>query len=230
MEKAVSMRYKQVIFDMDGTLTESRGQASPALLDSFEKLCRAFTVAVISGADVGQMKNQLPFDDLWRRNAPLFLMAQNGNVCIHNGEEKWRTALLRRDKRAILDHIATLQNAFPRKVADEKDLVEDRGSQISFSFIGHNEQKQKKAEFDPKGAFRSEALAKIPFKHQNIAVKIGGTTCLDYIPKDGKKANNVMRLFGEKNLRDALFAGDSLAPGGNDAVMVGVADCVAVET
>ncbi len=214
---------------MDGTLTESRGEMEPGHLKIFERLCAACTVAVISGADVGQMKTQIPFDDFWRRGVPLCLMALNGNVCVHNGEEKWRTALFWRDRLDILAHIAALRAEFPCDVTDESDLVEDRAAQVSFSFIGHHAPREKKTEFDKKGILRSAALAKVPFTHPAIAVKVGGTTCLDYIPKNGTKADNALRLFGEEGLKDALFVGDNLTPGGNDAVMVGVTDCVMVE-
>lgn len=224
------MKHKKIIFDMDGTLTVSRGEMTAEHLAIFEELCRAFTVAVISGADVGQMHAQIPFTELWKRNVgDLYLMALNGNICIHNGEEKWRNVLFWRDKRAILEHIAALREAFPCDVTDESDLVEDRAGQVSFSFIGHHAPRETKAEFDKKGILRSAALAKVPFTHPTIVVKVGGTTCLDYMPKDGTKAHNVTRLFGEEGLKDALFIGDNLTPGGNDAVMVGVTDCIMVE-
>lgn len=223
------MKYAKIIFDMDGTLTASRGEMAAEHVAIFEELCRACTVAVISGADVGQMHAQMPFAELWSRNRNLYLMALNGNVCVHNGEEKWRNVLFWRDKRAILEHIAALREAFPCGVTDENDLVEDRAGQVSFSFIGHHAPREAKTEFDKKGILRSAALAKVPFAHPTIAVKVGGTTCLDYMPKDGTKAHNVTRLFGEEGLKNALFIGDNLTPGGNDAVMVGVTDCVMVE-
>ena len=142
------MKYKTILFDMDGTLTESRGEIAQEHLKVFERLCAAFTVAVISGADVGQMHAQVPFNDLWKRGTEdLYLMALNGNVCVHNGTEKWRTSLFWRDRMEILAHIAALRAEFPCDVTDERDLVEDRAAQVSFSFIGHHAPREKKAEF-----------------------------------------------------------------------------------
>ncbi|MBI1998903.1 MAG: HAD-IIB family hydrolase [Parcubacteria group bacterium] len=225
------MKYKKIIFDMDGTLTVSRGEMGHAFVEIFEKLCAAFTVAVISGADVGQMHAQIPFKKIWKRTErDLYLMALNGNVCVWNGEEKWRTALFWRDRMEILKHISALRDEFPCEITDESDLVEDRAAQVSFSFIGHHAPREKKAEFDKKGILRSTALAKVPFASENIVVKVGGTTCLDYMPKNGTKAHNTARLFGEEGLKDALFVGDNLTPGGNDAVMIGVTDCIMVES
>ncbi|OGZ12421.1 MAG: hypothetical protein A3D67_00750 [Candidatus Lloydbacteria bacterium RIFCSPHIGHO2_02_FULL_51_22] len=223
------MHYKRVIFDMDGTLTESYGNMLDSMRYHFEELCRVFTVAVLSGADVARMKSQIPFDHFWEGGRNLYLMALSGNISLLNDQVLWKNMLSWRDKLAIFEHISALRAAFPFSITDESDLVEDHGAQVAFSFIGHHASREKKAAFDAERVLRHDALCAIPFIHPSVTVKVGGTTCLDYTQKNGTKADNALRLFREAGLVNTLFIGDNLDPGGNDEPMLFVTDCIAVK-
>jgi hydroxymethylpyrimidine pyrophosphatase-like HAD family hydrolase len=107
---------------------------------------------------------------------------------------------------------------------DKEDLLQDRGCQISFSFVGHNADLASKKAFDPDGARRTKYLHSVPFEDKEITVNVGGTTCLDYISKEGTKGKNIERLLKLKKWKpeDCVYVGDALFKGRNDETVIGV--------
>ena len=205
------------IFDMDGTLTESRSQMTTEMQLAFHLLAQKGLVVVISGATSEQMDKQVPFHPLWLDSeVKLYKLSQNGNICERNGAEIWRNKLDVYSRMGAFSHIYSLMKLFPTGVADAEDLVQDRGCQVSYSLIGHNADKTEKKNFDPTGAIRAELLEKAPFVCPHMTVKIGGTTCLDYISETGTKAHNLVKLLGAEELQNSIYIGDQLYDGGND--------------
>ena len=112
------------------------------------------------------------------------------------------------------------KNLFPYK--NKFDLVEDRGAQISYSFVGHTEHIEKKEEFDPDKTKRKAILKKFPFRSKTVEVKIGGTTCLDFFAKGGHKGKNISALCKKMKWKkkDCLYVGDALFKNGNDESVI----------
>jgi hypothetical protein len=105
----------------------------------------------------------------------------------------------------------------------KEDQVEDRGSQISFSFTGHHAPIEEKKAFDPGGAIRNDILARYPL-NPLIEAKVGGTTCIDYFPKGLNKGYNIEKYIAAKGWKksECIYIGDALFPGGNDETVIGV--------
>ena len=205
------------IFDMDGTLTPSRGIISVAMGEALEELVRWRKVIIISGADSSQVEKQLSIeDDFWEVGLNIVKMSQNGNVCEDIDNVMWCRKLDTYSRMEIFSHINSVLKKFPIRVDDIEDLVEDRGAQVSFSLVGHNASSEKKSAFDPGGHLRRQVLQFVPFNVPGLTVRVGGTTCLDYIAEDGTKAHNLQRLLNPDELADATYVGDQLYPGGND--------------
>lgn len=203
-----------IIFDLDGTLTESRSEATPEMLKAIKKLSKKHTVAIISGASKEQMEKQFKF------SRKIYKMPQNGNECYLGKRNLWKTPLFDQQCEDIMFHINDIYKHYCAEIPIG-DLIENRGSQISFSFVGHHADLAKKKAFDPTGSFRKKVLREFPFKHKTLKIKIGGTTCLDYIHKRGTKADNLKRLLGE-DLKGSLYVGDQFYPGGNDEDVLSV--------
>ena len=164
---------------------------------------------------------------------------QNGNNAFSHVEGKylWERKLSPGQKEEILKHIASIENKYTdlieqfRKEPRQK-LIEDRGCQISFSFVGHNASLADKIKFDPQGSVRQNILKELPLISNNIEVKIGGTTCFDYNERGKNKGYNIvewMNHFGWKP-ENCLYVGDALFPGGNDDTVIGVCDTLQVAT
>jgi HAD superfamily hydrolase (TIGR01484 family) len=156
-------------------------------------------------------------------------MGQNGNHVVHGEQVLWCEYLTALEIAEIEAHIASLRRAW--KVPDENDLVENRGSQVSYSIYGHHAPVPIKEAFDPNQAKRRTLLAEHPLHSNTIEVKIAGTTCLDYFRKGCNKGHNVARLIEHEGWAkdDCIYFGDAIYPGGNDETVYGVIETQGVQ-
>ena len=98
------------------------------------------------------------------------------------------------------------------------DLIEDRGSQITFSALGQEAPVEAKEAWDAdntkKARLRDEVAQLIP----DFEVRAGGTTSIDVTKLGIDKAYGMQKLMTmlEVSKEDILFFGDRLAEGGND--------------
>lgn len=208
--------YKHFLFDLDNTLANSRLPMKPEMIEMVKKLKGDITV--ISGADKTQIKKQVG-------KLAKYILGQYG-AC----SPFWNIKLTKKEKAEVYDHLAKVKKFFPQYFKDESDLVQDRGSLIAFSFVGHNADLEKKGAFDRSGLFRQSILKTIPFESENMLCKIAGTTCFDYSNKNLSKGKNIERLIAHKgwNKDECIYFGDSLKSGGNDETVIGVIETVEV--
>ncbi len=215
-----------VFFDLDGTLTRSRTLMDDAHQPLFEKLCRAHDVIVVTGGQVSQIEKQIPprFTGLY------YALSQSGNHAVaKNGDILWSERFSDVQKTAILAFIRLVHDEERLQVKDENDLVEDRGSQISYSLIGHHEDIAKKEAFDRGAKKRLNILARhadivSQLKRTGADVRPGGTTTFDFTVAGKHKGFNVTRLIEKEgwDKEECLYIGDALFPGGNDETVIGV--------
>ena len=217
------MTYKHLFFDMDGTVTPSRSKIDPKMKELLASL--PTTIAVISGSHNDQMDFQM--DGL-----PIIRMGQNGNHVIHPQDgELWFDRLTEDEKAQIMHHIDMVWEACDHNVPDPNDIIEDRGSQISLSLYGHHADPVAKKTFDGDFKKRTELLQRFPFESENVEVKMGGSTCLDYFRKGKNKGFNIDRIIAHYgwDKDECIFFGDALFPGGNDETVVGVIEAAQVQ-
>lgn len=214
--------YRHLFFDLDDTVTNSRSQIEGGMSDLLTLL--SHDVIIISGAHTDQIRAQVG-------ELPAYIMGQNGNHSIGTDKHTiWEELLEEEHQKEIEEHISQVMKHAPRSVRDTGDLIENRGAQISYSLIGHNEDKDKKRAFDPDRKIRIELLEKVPLKSDHTEVKIAGTTCFDYFMKGRHKGFNITKLIQRNNWNssECLYFGDALFPGGNDEAVIGVIDTVSV--
>ncbi len=215
--------YKHVFFDMDGTVTRAKSLITPEMTEALLILKKKHDVIIVSGQTRQDIARQT-------KNFPSYYLCQNGNHALDavSGKEFWKNELSDAQKAEIMGHIHSLPRTWP--VKDENDLIEDRGSQISYSLLGHHEDVAKKEAFDPDCKKRETMLLEHPLVSETVEVKIGGTTTFDYFEKGKNKGRNVTRfakLMGWR-LEDCVYIGDRLFPGGNDDTVLGVCDTLQV--
>lgn len=202
---------------MDGTLTESRTQINKNMCQALRELIRkGANIVVISGAEISRMKKQM-------KGAPkkIFYMAQCGNSC-----EYWENILTERQKDAVSYHIELIKSAYKDlfEKVDHEDLTQDRGCQITFSFVGHHQPLEVKKKFDPSGDRRAKILKDTAFISNNLIAKVAGTTCFDYTNKGGEKGDNIKKLMAREGWlpNDCVYVGDAIRPNANDESVIGV--------
>ncbi len=208
------MKHKHFFFDMDGTITETRSLISADMRNKLNEiaLTQGNHVIVISGAEVNQMRKQLE-----GLSEKVLFLSQSGNACRY-----WNKKLSPKKKKRIFKHITLLIEHVMN--CDLADLVQDRNCQISFSFVGHNADIEKKKLYDPSGDKRKAYLEEYPFNDLEVVARVGGTTCIDYTDINGTKGKNIQRLLDLKkwNKDECAYFGDALFKGGNDETVIGV--------
>lgn len=215
---------KYLFFDLDGTLAPSRQKIRPEITELLLDLDR--TIIVVSGSENHKIKERVGNPDCFN-----FKLGQNGNQVLDSANNLlWENLLSDEEKSSIYEHIKQLKAAITHYIPDENDLIENRGSQISFSIYGHNAPLEEKQACDADFTKRKVLLEKVPYVSDAVEVKIGGTTCLDYFKKGLNKGTNIQRLIEttgwDKN--ECVYFGDALFPGGNDETVVGIIDTVKV--
>lgn len=228
-------KYRHIFFDVDGTLTRSKSPMKADMKHLLTSLIKSgCDVVAVSGADHNQMRKQVGGLKLyWKQN--VYFLAQNGNNAFgKGGAPLWENVLSKEDKAEIGAHIKAVKAGFAPlfEGADENDLIQDRGSQISLSFLGHNAPLEKKEKFDPDGSRRRAVLEENPLVSGRAEVRIGGTTCLDYFAKGKNKGFNVRQMIEKMRWRpeDCVYVGDALFDGGNDETVKGIIDTHAVDS
>ena len=210
---------------MDMTIAPARQPITPEMFELLNSLDQ--DVVIVSGSMIKNIA--------WQSNdLPAIYLGNNGNHAIEvDGSLIWKNPdLTDQEQTEIMEYIAELTAALPDTPNPEWNPVENRGSQITFSPIGNTAPVEEKMKYDPDRKKREALMEEFPFESETVMLKIGGSTSLDFFSKNGHKGVNVARLIELKgwDKADCIYYGDGLYPGGNDELVIGVIDTVAVES
>ncbi|VEI14084.1 phosphoglycolate phosphatase [Trueperella bialowiezensis] len=97
-------------------------------------------------------------------------------------------------------------------------IIEDRGSQITFSALGQQAPLDAKKAWDPSGEKKERLRAAVAARLPDLEVRSGGSTSVDITRKGVDKAYGITELAQQTgiDIGQMLFIGDRLDPGGND--------------
>ena len=212
-----------VVFDLDGTLAASKSAIDAEMATLLDGLLAVVRVAVISGGGWPQFQKQLlsrlTSDDRWPRLSILPVCGTKFYEYTTEWTQLYADDLDDDEKakiNAALQHMIESTDHRPTKVWG--DIIEDRGSQITFSALGQQAPLDAKSAFDPDFSKRAAMKAQLDAEIPEFSVRLGGTTSID-ITKPG-----IDKAYGIRKLREILgieldemiFVGDALFPGGND--------------
>jgi phosphomannomutase len=214
---------KLIVFDLDGTLAESKSALDAGMSEVLHDLLGIVKVAVISGGDWPQFETQLlsnlPHDE---RLQNLVLLPTCGTKYFQYAGE-WKKVysedFTAEEKEKIVSSIAKAFEESGFKV--EKvwgEVIEDRGSQITLSALGQQAPLEEKEKWDPDFSKRKKIKAILDSYIPDFSVRLGGTTSIDVTRPGVDKAYGIGKLRDMLGipLKEMLFIGDALFEGGND--------------
>lgn len=215
-----------VAFDLDDTLAPSKGPISPRIAAQLLALLRNVDVAIISGGNEEQFRSQVIAqlaDADAATLARLHLLPTCGTRYLrHDGTDftpLYAHDLSADEKSAAL---AALREEAERLGLWEAEpwgeILEDRGSQITFSALGQKAPRDAKHVWDPTGSKREALRDAVAARLPGLEVRSGGSTSIDITRAGIDKAYGMQELTERTGipLASMLFYGDRLDEGGND--------------
>ncbi len=220
---------KLLIFDLDGTLTESKQPLANEMTELLARLLAVTRVAVISGGALPQFLKQivamLPSS---AKLANLYLLPTSGASLYEWRRDEWKKIY---EERLSEKEAHTIEKAM-RDAAEETGIIhfsdqswgeriEYRGSQVSMSALGQQAPVTLKKAWDPDHTKRRTLQANIAERLPEFSVRYGGSTTIDVTKHGIDKAYGIHKLCERLgvNESDALYIGDELESGGNDEVV-----------
>ncbi|KAM0471465.1 hypothetical protein ACHAPX_009378 [Trichoderma viride] len=219
------------LFDVDGTLTPARLDASPEILDLLQALRNKCSIGFVGGSDLIKQEEQLgkpagvPVTTLFD-----YCFAENGLTAYKLGEALPSNSFIKwigEDKykelaNFVLHYVADLDIPIKRGT-----FIEFRNGMVNISPVGRNASTKERNEFeayDKDAKVREKFVAALKEKFGNLGLtfSIGGqisfdvfptgwdkTYCLNHLENEAKKPNGIA-------YKKIHFFGDKTFKGGND--------------
>jgi len=214
---------KLIVFDLDGTLAESKSSLDAEMATLLSNLLSIVKVAVISGGNWPQFEKQLLSNLSYNAKLKNLSLLPTCGTKFYKFELGWEKLysedFMEKEKERIISSLKQAVGLLDVKVERTwGEQIEDRGSQITFSALGQQAPIEEKKKWDPDYTKRKKIKATLDKLIPEFFVRLGGTTSVD-VTKPG-----IDKAYGIRKLRDNLgieidemiFVGDALFPGGND--------------
>ena len=205
------------IFDVDGTLTPSRGTIDPKFKKFFNEFCCDNPVYLVTGSDKPKTVEQIGKDTY--------------NLCYTvyncNGNDVWQNNKNIRTNEWTLPSLAKTflisceyESQFDIRTGNH---IEERPGMVNFSVVGRNATQEQRAAYvvyDTKENERTTIANAFNTMFPDLEAKVGGETGIDISPKGADKSQ-IVKDFDKKD--KLYFFGDAMHEGGNDYPLAQVA-------
>ena len=229
---------KAVAFDLDDTLAPSKSPMPASMATALVTLLQRLPVCIISGGRFEQFQAQV-LDQL---TAPepvlsrLHLMPTSGTRYYSRQQGAWAQVyaedLSAPEKARITQVLEETSRALGYwEACPRGELIEDRGSQVTYSALGQAARLDAKAAWDPDGTKKRLLVARTAPLLPGFEVRGGGSTSIDVTRQGIDKAYAIRKLMAQLHAapQELLFVGDRLDEAGNDyPVLAAGVPCVAV--
>lgn len=218
---------KLLAFDLDDTLAVTKSPISDHMSEVLGKILEEFEVCIISGGRYEQFKTQV-VDRLHiepHKLNRLHLMPTCGTRYYRYNEldVEWQLQyaedLTEEQKKKVIEVLeASAKELGLWEENPAGDIIEDRGSQITFSALGQKATPEDKYAWDPEGTKKATLRDLAAQSLEGLEVRAGGSTSIDVTREGIDKAYGMQKLIDaiDINKDDILFFGDNLQEGGND--------------
>ena len=200
---------KKFIFDVDGTLTESRQQIDLSFEVYMIKLCCKYDVYLVTGSDRAKTVEQVGLD-IYNRSKRVYncsgadVYEKDHNVYKSN----WKPS------RKLINFLSDELDfsTFPHKTGNH---IEHRPGGINFSILGRGEDsmryRKEYVKWDINTTERILMSDRIKSEFTDLNIQIGGQTGLDISDSD---KSQILRDFNSDD--ELVFFGDMMKEGQND--------------
>lgn len=232
---------KLIAFDQDDTINITKLPIDDEMAELLSQLLDRFKVCIISGTNWEVMKkNDIDTLSKLRHNSNFknyyFMPTTGTQYWYYKGidaepeegevyEDGWirEYAHFLKDEQVelitkSLEHAAKSLGYWCSNPKGE--IIENRGSQVTFSALGQWATPEEKHAWDPDMSKRRKIVEMITpeLKNMEVDIVVGGSTSVDIMLSGVDKAYGMQQLMNQLNLKkeDILFIGDNLNIGGND--------------
>jgi len=198
------------IFDVDGTLTPSRGKIDTAFKEYFNDFCRNNQVFLVTGSDKPKTVEQLGEDT--------YNLAHTVYNC--SGNDVWQSSKHVRQSKWILPETAhtflsecLTESSFPLRTGLH---FEHRPGMVNFSVVGRNAtlgERKLYVKFDTEVDERNTIAKQFNKMFPEIEARPGGETGIDIAPKGNDKSQILIDFDKTDRI---IFFGDRMDVDGND--------------
>ncbi len=202
------MKYYHV-FDVDGTLTPSRGTIDPKFAEWFVEFCQNNLVYLVTGSDRAKTLEQLGKNVY---NACAKVYQCSGSV-VYIADCRVQTL----DWKIPETGHQWLENELKRSefVLRTGNHIEERPGMVNFSIVGRNctlGERKLYVKWDQENNERNSIADRFNANFPGITARVGGETGLDIFPT-GCDKSQILRDFEDGHV---VFFGDAMHKQGND--------------
>ena len=224
---------KLIVFDLDGTLAETKAKMDGEMSGLITRLLGQKKVAIIGGGKLELFKHQflseLTAPKEFYKHLYLFPTTATTFLRYHNS---WKKVYAHNLSKSELKQIMSAFKLVLKEInyAPEKKIygktIENRGSQVTWSALGQDVVKilgKKGVELKNQWRDKNTPLKMKIAMHlrkylPGLEVHAAGHTSIDITKKGIDKAYGLKQIekYLHVKIKDMLFVGDAIFPGGND--------------
>lgn len=220
---------KIIVFDLDGTVTESKSPMDVEMAALFARILDRMKIAIITGGAFERFEAQFQVMKCSQEQFQRFFFFPTTGTRFYRYTDHWEQVYA---DEMTLEERQKIKDAFEQAYKDIDyhhpqvvfgEVVEDRGTQVTFSAVGQQ------APLEAKLAWKAEndairfRLAEAVSKYlPDFEVKVPGVTSIDVTRKGIDKAYGIKKieeLLGI-SIPEMVFVGDALYEGGNDHAVI----------
>jgi phosphomannomutase len=198
------------IFDVDGTLTPSRGHIDNEFAIWFGNFCETHNVYLVTGSDKSKTIEQIGE----------YIYSKCKRVYNCNGNDIWEDNLNVRTNKWTLPEAA--HDWLSEQLTSSKFRLrtglhfEHRAGMVNFSIVGRNANKEQRAEYvvhDKLSNERNIISNNFNLLFPTLQATVGGETGIDITPRGADKSQVLADFDPQQQIH---FFGDAMHPQGND--------------
>ena len=198
------------IFDVDGTLTPSRGSMDSKFAKEFLEFAKTHRVFLVTGSDKMKTVEQIGLENY---NACMRVFNCSGNDVYYGNNQLYKNNWILPEGPHEWLALELTESKYPIRTGCH---FEHRTGMVNFSIVGRNadpEQRKDYYTYDCENKERERIATDFNAMYPKLQAEVGGETGIDIFEKGRNKAQ-VLQYFNEPDT--IKFYGDRTDPAGND--------------